>query len=985
MPMRQMAVAWIVAMVWIGMSAGLGADLEADPAELPRIPPTEPAQALATFDVEPGFQLDLVAHEPALTDPIAIAFDENGAIFAVEMRSYSERREDALCRIQKLTDPDGDGVYDQSTTYAEGLKWATAVACWKGGVFVAASPDIFYFRDDDGDGVADTKQVIYTGFGKDDPAGLNVQALLNSFQWGMDNRLYGSTAPNGGEVSRADAPSGKPVPLRGADFSFDPASLDLRAESGTAQYGLSFDTHGRRYLSSNSNHLIAVMYDTWRAGSGLLPLPAPLSSIAADGPAAEVFRSSPDEPWRIVRTRWRASGAVAGAVEGGGRVSGYFTAATGVTIYTGDAFGPDWVDNAFIGDAGSNLVHRKVIHQAANGVTLSARRAPDGEGREFLRSRDNWFRPTTFANAPDGCLYIVDMYRETIEHPSSLPPGIKKHLDLNSGNDRGRLYRMRPQGAALRPAPRLGDAGTAELVALLAHANGWHRITAQRLLFERQDAAAVAPLRALLKDSPSALGRLHALHALEGQKSLGDGDLAAALGDADAWVRTHAVPLAAARGSVWTDRIAALSRDPAPEVRYATAQALGSATGEHKVQALADLATQAGEDAWLQGAVLNALRTGGEAGALFEGLSLGHVPEGFVLKLVEAIGRSRSPEAAAPVLESIVSPTLPPGEAQRRLRALGDGLAATGKGDLSGIDPGDKLKPLFTKALATAQDAAQPETERLAAIHLMRHAASKDAGAVALRIFGDAPTTDLQLASLEVAQARQAPALAESVLARWPQLSPRVRAAAIAALTARSDSARVLLAAVKAASVSPAEIPSTTQAALLKHSDADVKALAQEIYAGARASRQEVVNRYLDSEKLQGDAARGQAKFDQVCIACHRSGDKGFPVGPDRVTFKAKGRTVILTNVLDPNREVAPQYLAYSLTTKSGETLTGTIAAESPSTVTLLLPFGAERPFPRESIASLQALGQSLMPEGLEHQLTPQDMADLVEYIVTAP
>ncbi|MGE0414690.1 MAG: c-type cytochrome, partial [Verrucomicrobiales bacterium] len=157
------------------------------------------------------------------------------------------------------------------------------------------------------------------------------------------------------------------------------------------------------------------------------------------------------------------------------------------------------------------------------------------------------------------------------------------------------------------------------------------------------------------------------------------------------------------------------------------------------------------------------------------------------------------------------------------------------------------------------------------------------------------------------------------------------------------------------------------------------------IYAKARASRQEVINRYLDSERLKGDAARGQAKFETICIACHRSGDKGFPVGPDRVTFKTKGRTIILTNVLDPNREVAPQYLAYALTTTGGETATGTIASENPSSVTLRLPFGEEKEYSRASIASLQALGQSLMPEGLEAQLTPQDLADLLEYITTAP
>ena len=165
-------------------------------------------------------------------------------------------------------------------------------------------------------------------------------------------------------------------------------------------------------------------------------------SIAADGPQAEVFRTSPVEPWRIVRTRLRVAGAVPGPIEGGGRAAGYFTGATGATIYRGDAWPAEYRGQAFIGDVGSNIVHRKTL--SADGVLLVANRAD--EGSEFVASTDIWFRPAQFANAPDGTLYIIDVYREVIEHPASLPPVIKKHLDLTSGRDRGRIYRIVPEG-----------------------------------------------------------------------------------------------------------------------------------------------------------------------------------------------------------------------------------------------------------------------------------------------------------------------------------------------------------------------------------------------------------------------------------------------------------------------------------------------------------------------------------------------------------
>ncbi len=177
------------------------------------------------------------------------------------------------------------------------------------------------------------------------------------------------------------------------------------------------------------------------------------------------------------------SGRVKGIVEGGGRVSGYFTGATGATIYRGDAYPPEYVGDAFIGDAGGNLVHHKRMR--ADGVSLIAERPADEKNIEFAASRDTWFRPVDFANAPDGTLYIVDMYREVIEHPHSIPEEIKKMLDLTSRRDRGRIWRLAPDGFKPKPPPKLGSATTEELIKTLGHPNGWHRDTATRLLVER--------------------------------------------------------------------------------------------------------------------------------------------------------------------------------------------------------------------------------------------------------------------------------------------------------------------------------------------------------------------------------------------------------------------------------------------------------------------------------------------------------------------
>ncbi len=242
--------------------------------------------------------------------------------------------------------------------------------------------------------------------------------------------------------------------------------------------------------------------DRYIARNPYLAAPSPRVSIAADGPAAEIYRASPVEPWRVLRTRLRVAGKVPGPIEGGGRASGYFTGATGITIYRGDAWPAAWDGLAVMGDACTNLAHRKRLEP--NGLETIARRID--QNAEFVASKDIWFRPVQFANAPDGTLYIADMYREVIEHPLSLPPAIKRHLDLTSGRDRGRIYRVVPDGFAQRPLPQLGAASTPDLVATLAHANGWHRETAARLLYQRRDQEATPALETLAVTSPAPRG-----------------------------------------------------------------------------------------------------------------------------------------------------------------------------------------------------------------------------------------------------------------------------------------------------------------------------------------------------------------------------------------------------------------------------------------------------------------------------------------------
>ncbi|HMC11262.1 MAG TPA: PVC-type heme-binding CxxCH protein, partial [Pirellulaceae bacterium] len=198
--------------------------------ELPRIPLTEPANALKTFHVAPGFRVEQVAAEPLVADPVAVAFDENARLYVVEMRGYSENKDEKVSRIRLLEDTNGDGKFDKSTIFLDGLAWPTAIFCWSNGVIVADAPDIFYLKDTDGDGKADERRLLYTGLGTG-----NVQGLANSFQWGLDNRIYLAISGSGAELKKAGDEQARPMTLRGRDIAIEPRTWAVAPVSGGAQ------------------------------------------------------------------------------------------------------------------------------------------------------------------------------------------------------------------------------------------------------------------------------------------------------------------------------------------------------------------------------------------------------------------------------------------------------------------------------------------------------------------------------------------------------------------------------------------------------------------------------------------------------------------------------------------------------------------------------------------------------------------------------
>jgi putative membrane-bound dehydrogenase-like protein len=970
----------------------LSLGLKVDPKDVPDIPPVEPDKVLETFRIKKGFRLELVAHEPDVVDPIQIAFDEDGRLYVVEMRWYqSETRTDLMFderigRIRLLEDVNGDGRFEKSTIFADKLRYPSAVLPYDGGVYVGNEPDVIYMKDRNGDGVADFRQVVFTGFGNQRDR-LDSQMFLNSLTWGLDNRIHGAKG-HGGTIT-ALASADPPLDLRGRDFSFDPRTHRMRAESGGGKQGLTFDDYGRKFVCTANSAVQELMYeDRYLSRNPRYAPPHPLVDVALEpGETVDrqiVHRISPEDPWRRVRNRWRAEGVFAGPPP---QPPTYLIGSSGVTIYRGTALPAEYRGDAFIGIAGNNLVHHRRL--TADGVGFRARRLPEESTEEFLASTDLWFRPVAFANGPDGALYIADLYREILDFSDGIPESIKRFKDLNRGNDRGRIYRVVPDGFRQPAGAKLGRFSTGELVATLEHANAWHRETASRLLYERQDKAAIPSLAQLAERSPSPLGRLHALYALDGVDALAEAYVLRALDDPDPGVREHGVRLSeriiAAQGlseALW-GKLKARVDDTNPRVRYQLAFTLGEVEHEGVTDGLLALVKKDVELQWMHVAALSSLNRG--AGDIFSrltaspGFGLAPPDQAFLKELVRAIGHGNRGRELLAVLNYLAG-MKDPATSFPYVAAFADGLQ---RADVPLALFQEKLQPILDRALTEVRNPKAAVPLRVQAIELAGlTAATSETIPVLFSLVGTKQPAGVESAAIAALGRIDDPEIATGFLRRWPQFTPALRRQVLPALLAMPQRSMAVVEAVRAGTVLRSELTPTQIAGLRAHRTASVRTLAASVFQQpAEGDRRAVIQRYLPALDLRGSVERGRTTYSARCAVCHQPGQDGYAAGPGIDALRVFSKDETLTHMLDPNRTVDARYRLYQVETSDGATISGIIQNESQNSVTVRPPFGGSQTLTRAKIARLTPLERSMMPEGLEEGLSLQDMADLLQFV----
>lgn len=953
------------------------------PAAAPRaeqLDPIAPGDALATIVAPEDVEIQLVASEPIVEDPVALAFDAEGRMYVVENRGYPTD-DSQRGRVTILRDRDGDGYYESRTVFAEGFGFPNGVMPWKGGVLVTSAPAVYFLKDTNGDDIADVREEFLTGF----KLGGSTQLYVSHPTLGLDNWLYFTNGLSGGEVTDPLRPDAKPVSMGNDDLSFHPITRAMEAATGRAQFGQSFDNYGHRFVCTNRKHISQVM----------------LQRVdLARNPYAGMHEVEDEFAGLGSETRLYA---LSDATTTAYSHAGTFTAACGLVIYRGTALPAPYHENGFTCDPTSNIVHRTIIEDRGDPAYHGRR---GREGVEFLASTDNWHRPVFLANGPDGALYLCDMYRKTIEHPQYLPKDVAAITDFDSGKGLGRIYRVAAKGSA-KPRRFMADAADPKpLVAALAHEDAWQRETAHRLLLT--EATADEPLLGSLREaatkSASVHARLHALHLLDGHAALDEPTLLAALADADHAVRERAVTLARPRlgdSGALREATAAAASDAHGRVRYAAALALGDLSGDDTVAPLLEVARRGLPDKWTRAAVLTGIREREAAFAqAFVASGAGSEAEALAWldPLARMLAQSQPKEAAGALLGQMLAEGAPL-EGAALLSALegaAEGIRRNGAYDRNvaplahlealageaGVAPA--LEAALARSQAVAADRGAPAVERLAAVRLLGYGSFDQAGALLADLLHPRETQDMHQAAVQALGMIADPRVADLLASReaWGMFSTPIRAAALSALLSRPERTAIFLDALEAGKIAPQTIDPISRRQLENHKDAALKERASAIFSQVQTTdRTAVYEEYKSVFTLDPDPVSGREVFKNHCASCHRFQEDGFDVGPDLTGIRSQPRESILLHIIKPNSEVLPGYENVLVETRNFESFSGIIVSENESTVTIRSAMGVENTINREDIDAMTSGSLSLMPEELEKAMSRQEMRDLIGFL----
>lgn len=962
--------------------------------------PTAPEKAHESIVVHPDFQLSLVAAEPLIEKPISIEWDARGRMWVALTPGYPEKAQFSGIpphdEIVVLEDKDGDGRMDARKQFCGGLDLVTSLVLHRDGAIVSASPDIFFIRDTDGDGVGETRETLFTGFGFGD-----THAVVSNLRWGVDGWIYATQGYSGGASRHVTNAAGKDFGHIGNGiFRFKPdgSAIEMVSSYGSNTWGLDFDESGELFFTmANGAHLRHVV------------VPERVLADARVG-GVESWTDVPDHD-RVfpLVTRTEAPYAQIDFVGG-------FTAASGCTMYTGGAWPEKWNGVHFVAEPTVNLVHCDVVEP--KGVTFTAKKDREAE---FMASTDLWFRPVHARVGPDGALYVLDFYNQAVVHNDTRGP---KHGPTNAAirpdrdHTHGRIWRIHYK-LANSMTTFLSDADAWALASQLGNANRLTRMTAQRALVDRGGAEAIRATRGML-NSDAPLARLHALWALEELGALEPEALARALEDGDMRVHSNAARVAgsstrARTSPAVTSALVILASSMDARERLEAIVALGECAADPAVADAVVLAWTRLADDWSRSAAVRAaLRQGpefwralercGAAGAtadlaaqVVRRTAKSATPVQIEAMLAFAAGTAQRDPAAARALLEALSASAPDTIAAGAggAKSLADLLASANLGvavaampvaaRLSAAErPTREVEALSSRLSKVLADEASDDASRVAALRALVTAPEHRAAAIASAAQLLAPTVALptQIAVVDALGSIEDLDAARSLCRAFPAASSSVQERIFEKLVARASWSSALLDAIESAQIGGGALGPQRTHRLRTHADSAVAKRADALLGQATASGAAIdalVAKLLPDVDKPGNAENGKDVFTTNCASCHTANGAGGKIGPDITGMGAHGARELLPIILDPSRTVEAGYSEWIAETKDGEIKSGILARESDRSILLRSATG-EFELERADIETLKNTGRSLMPAGFE-TLGPAALRDVIAYL----
>jgi putative membrane-bound dehydrogenase-like protein len=949
--------------------------------DVPPGPALSPSEAMAKMQLPPGFKVELAAAEPDVVNPTAMTFDDRGRIWVCESFEYPRREPGpGRDRIRILEDTDGDGRYEKVTVFKEGLNIPCGIVHGNGGVYVTNAPDVLFLRDVDGDDRADTEEVLFTGFGRDD-----THELPNNLVWGPDGWLYGMN----GVFNAATVTSpgdGKTYSFTCAIWRYHPKTkvFELFSEGTSNPWGLDFNRQGDWFITCCViDHLFHMTQSGYylRQGGPYPPHTVHLPSIATEKHQKAAY--------------------------------------AGLAIYDADAYPEEYCGRLLMGNLHGGCINQDVLTR--NGSTYVQKAGPD-----FLSANDAWFMPVAQKIGPDGCIYIMDWYDRyhCYQDANRDSPGLDRA--------KGRIYRITYNDTPRSKPFDLGKMSRDELVKLLSHPNVWWRRQAQRVLNEKFDPSLVPTLQAMALDpSLPNNAHMHALWLLASQQALDESFHERVLGSGDAPTRNWGVRAAGQSGEVSPrvfEKLTALAADPSPDVRVQVAIAAGRlAKPDPMPVLLAMLGHEANaRDPLIPNILYNNLKAfaptrGRDILAFIDGNPVAQnafadTTARWVRDAVNATGRR--PEEIVSDLKKVLGGGARPGgdRVRQSLQSVINGLDAVGvrRGDrveLFDIDTRQQIRELTaegsparvqatTIALwwndraavgAARQILADPKAEASVRGQMLRAMAERRDPAdidsfAALAGDNNVPIRIRQQAVDILASTGDAQA-ARSLTERYAAMHPELKPAVLNALTRSAASAAVLLDAVGANKVPVGEVNANHVRQIHSLGDAGLSKRIADVWGVVKTERDpervKIVEQFRQVvQGGTGDAVAGTRVFDARCAQCHTIYGKGGQVGPDLTGVGRETLDAILTNVIDPNLVIGKPYYVHVARTKKGTVFSGLLIEETDKRIVLRDGTKTEI-IQKEDLDRMVVQNISMMPEGLEKTMTEQEFRDLVAFLLT--